>query len=147
MNPRKKQEVIENRSVVNVGTLLGAPFRRKGRTHSSFRAPDAAFSLPHSSHASIGLRSAGLDDAGDLRHRLGAEGDVPEGRPWMRGRFRPDRRRTAMPQGGGDTGVYLGERGGWALSPRRRGPIRQVERRRGAELVEGGGPIADEAER
>jgi hypothetical protein len=32
--------------------------------------------------------------------------------------------------------VDLGECRGWALSPRHRGSIRQVERRRGTELVE-----------
>jgi hypothetical protein len=80
-------------------TFLGAPFRMKGRTYSSFGAPDATFSFAHSSsHSSMDLR--GTAEEG-LRRRLGAEGGVPEGRPRMRRRwFRPDRRRNATPAGG-----------------------------------------------
>jgi len=81
-----------------VRTFLGAPFRRKGRTHSSWEQPDAAFSLAHSSaFASMDL---GRGAVGDLRRRLGVEGDAAEGRPRTRRWTRTERRGVGAPEGG-----------------------------------------------
>lgn len=139
-NTTNKGDTKQRNSFSHVRTFLGAPFWRKGRTHSSCGTPNATFSLPHSSaFASIDL---GRGAVGDLRRRrLGVEGDAAEGRPRTRRWTRAERRRVGAAEAGvaspsTASGGVDARGGGGSWSSRRGSPIGRAERRRGCEDVE-----------
>lgn len=123
-----------------VHTFLGAPFRRKGRTHSSSGAPAAAFSLPHSSaFATIDVVEGAL---GDLRRLLRVEEDASEGRLRTRSWTRTERRGRGVTAPDGEGASASASRGGVdalmggdGRETLRRTLIRIVERRWGCEDV------------
>lgn len=111
MHTNNRKEITEWRdSFSHVRTFLAAPFRRKGRTHSSSGAPDSAFSLPQSAaFASMDVRGVAVRD---LRRLLGVEEGDAEGRPRTRSWTRTERRGVAVTAPDEEVGASASAAGG-----------------------------------